>query len=129
MKKFCLNSLFFVAITFSTVMFLSSQTIAQTNILQNHSFENNEGWGGKADGWKSGGNASAKGITIEVNAYQGVWAFNMGNDCAPDDVGAYTFQVLLDPDNPDDLYPVTSGDRVVFTTRIMGEENYRGNNI
>ena len=126
MKKMCLVSLTLAATVFITLISLPSPAAAQTNILQNYSFEDNTGWGGEAVLWETGGNTSVRG-TVEANSCQGDWAFNIGNDFGPEDAGAYTLQVLLDPDDPGNLYPVTHGDRVIFTMWMTGETNYTGN--
>ena len=105
MKIARLDKLFLFTAIFVALSFLFGYAFADTNILRNYSFEENDGWGTKPYFWEEmGGSSSTKGV-IEAHAHQGSWAFDIGNDYGPDQASAYTLQVLHDPANPDNLYP------------------------
>ncbi|MCK5655296.1 MAG: discoidin domain-containing protein [Candidatus Aureabacteria bacterium] len=127
MKKICLVGITVIAAVFVSLLFLPGHAFSGTNILRNYSFEENDGWGTEPYFWEEmGGSSSVKGV-VEANAHQGSWAFNIGNDYGPDQAGSYTLQVLCDPANPDNLYPVIPGERVIFSMWMQGEANYTGN--
>ncbi len=113
----------------SVVSFDDGEVIVSKNLLLNLSFEDNDGqWLGEADYWEKGGITATIG-TIPVNAHQGAWAFNIGNDGGPVNASGYCLQVLRDPVNSDNLYPIALGEVVTFNMWMMGETSYLGNAI
>ncbi len=129
MKKIYPAKLLFMTAILIVFSFISNQAIAQTNILQNYSFETNDGqWWGEATYWEKGGippSPSFKGPTTII-AHQGTWSFSFGNDGGPADAVGHCLQVLRDPNNPDNLYPVSVGDMFTFSAWIQSEANYAG---
>ncbi|MCK5306450.1 MAG: hypothetical protein KAJ66_04885, partial [Candidatus Omnitrophica bacterium] len=111
---------------FSMIHFDDAVVVVEKNLLLNFSFEDNTGWGGDADYWEKGGNTAYKGV-IEANAHQGTWAFNIGNDYGPSGANSYTLQILRDPANSSNLYPVTPGEIISFNMWMTGEASYTGN--
>ncbi|RLC40602.1 MAG: hypothetical protein DRH44_08335, partial [Candidatus Coatesbacteria bacterium] len=111
----------------SVVNFDDGIVVAGRNLLRNLSFEDNDGeWLGEAAYWEKSGNAASNG-TIEANAHQGSWAFNIGNDYGPSNASGYCSQVLRDSNNPGNPYSVTPGEVITFSMWMMGEANYTGN--
>ncbi|MCK5306219.1 MAG: beta galactosidase jelly roll domain-containing protein, partial [Candidatus Omnitrophica bacterium] len=118
MKKTYFGSSLLIAVIFITSIFLTAQAIAQTNVLQNYSFEDNTGWWSSPDWWAIEGNASWKGA-IQGTTHQGDWALGIGNDRGPRGANGYTFQDICSNFN--------SGDVVSFNMWVKSEVNYSGN--
>ncbi|MCK5655609.1 MAG: hypothetical protein KAI03_04915 [Candidatus Aureabacteria bacterium] len=121
MKKLC----FLLCSLFLINLFNIELTIAQEdNLLLNPSFEDGEN---RFDPW------TAEGIATYIwtqpwHAYKGNWAFSIGNDLewAYDGSWGCIFQVLVDPGNPQNLFPVIQGDTFTFEMRMMIEKGYKG---
>ena len=121
MRKAFSGNLFFIAAMFCALIFTSSQAIAETNLLQNYSFESNSGWWSCPDWWSTDKNANAAGITTGGdNPYDGSWVFSVANDWGggPSDAWGYAAQVITPTLN--------TGDTVTYKMHIKTENGYTG---
>lgn len=124
MKRIC----FLIFLLLLMVLFGVKSTIAQKqnleNLLLNPSFEEGEN---HFVYWNRGGTATYI-FTEPWHAYHGDWSFGIGNNLewTSEDSWGSAFQVLLDPEDPQNLYLVIPGDKFTFEMWMMIEENYNG---
>ena len=127
MRRFFLIGRIFVAAVFIFLFSLTVQAAGAENLLLNSDFEENGGeWWSDAACWERGGSASWIGATT-VNSHSEKWSFSVGNDYGPESAYGYCLQILCDPNNSAELYPVRQGDNFTFSMWVTGEENYSGN--
>ena len=121
MRKAYLGNFFFIAAMFCVLIFTPRQAVAETNLLQNYSFESNSGWWSCPDWWSTDKNANAAGITTgDGNPYNGSWVFSVANDWGggPSDAWGYAAQVLTPTMNV--------GDTATFKMYIKTDNGYTG---
>ncbi|MCK4947981.1 MAG: hypothetical protein KAS46_06375 [Candidatus Aureabacteria bacterium] len=113
----------FFAVIFVVLFFVAGRVDAEENLLLNPSFEEGE----HIDYWINDGAATYNWVA-DWNSQEGSWGFGVGNDSdwAKDNVWAGCFQVVCDPDDSDNLYPVSPEENFTFKMWFKGEENYSG---
>ena len=113
-----------ISILLAAVFFIAPAiAIADENILQNASFDNEE----HMQYWASDGNA----VFIWTETWhprEGSWSFGVGNDLdwAKSNKWGRCLQVLRDTDNPNEIYSVSEGEVINFSMYVMAEEGYEG---
>ena len=77
--------------------------------------------------WEVEGDAAVIWV-LPWHSYQTPRSFGVGNDLdwARENTWGRCFQTLRNPDNPEDLYPVTPGEIFTFKMWMMIEEGYKG---
>ena len=114
---------FLLILLVGSLLLLPLGVNAQDNILQNPSFEDSE----HLNYWVNDGTATF--IWVEKwHPKEGKWSFGVGNDLdwAQGNAWGRCIQVLKNPDNPDELYPVTEGEVLNFSMYLKGENGYKG---
>ena len=114
-----------VSLTFCIMLLIilisSANTLfSQENLLQNPTFADNTGTWGNAAYWEKGGNAKnigTIGSSFRVDNYY-------GNSYGPG--AGYCAQILLNPGNPANLYPVVPGNVFTFSTNMSKGFDYKG---
>ena len=120
------EKIFIIFLLLIFVIIVADRSIGKTgqNILLNSDFE--EGMAHLAF-WEVEGGATVI-WTLPWHTYRTPWSFGVGNDLdwAQDNAYGRCFQVLRNPENSEELYPVTPGEIFTFKMWMMTEEGYRG---
>lgn len=113
----------FFAVIFVVLFFVAGRVDAEENLLLNPSFEEGE----HIDYWINDGSPTFNWVS-DWHSQEGKWGFGVGNDAdwAKGSAWGGCFQVVCDPEDPDELYPVNPEEKFTFKMWIKGEENYGG---
>lgn len=114
------TGIFLLSVIFITITMVG---YAESKILQNPGFENED----RLRYWATDGNATF--VWIEQwQPAEGKWSFGVGNDLdwAKESSWGRCIQVLRNPSDPSKLYPISEGNVIQFTMKMMGEDGYAG---